>query len=435
MKLKNNKSNSIDLLERQFDIAVAKSEFKRIKLFIGALLIGLLVMSFNFFVIEGTTNFFNNAISKYYVVGWIMTFLGYEVIAYFFASNYLKRKTVVPGIFKILNTIIEAAFPGFLLFMLCFLEKSVIFLDSPLIFFYFILITLSSLNLETRLSLIIGLVSAGGYLSVTIWAIHIYDPLHHVLDFPPVLYYARSLFMMLTALSATFVSHEIKNRHIFSVNLKSERDQIELLFDQQVSREVVNALMNDNFTSQKHEVSIMFLDIRNYSAFVENNDPVEVIKFQNQFFNPILKIIRKYKGITNQILGDGLMATFGAPVNDKKHSQHAFDAGIEIIRKVAKLVKKGELPKTKVGLGLHRGNVVMGNIGNEDRKQLSLSGEAVIIAARLEQATKSFDTDFLISNDILISIDTANVELQPLGLVKMKNISKKVEVYGVNSIL
>lgn len=388
-------------------------------------------MSFNFFVIKGTTNFFNNDITKYYVVGWFVAFLGYEIVAYFFARRFLRRKTVVPEILKILNVIIEAAIPGFLFFMLCYLEKSAIFLDSPLIFFYFVLITLSSLNLETKLSIIIGLVASGGYLFVTIWSIHSYDPLHLTLHFPPVLYYARSLFMMLTALSATFVANEIKKRHVFSFNLKSERDHIERLFDQQVSREVVETLMNDNFSSRKHEVSILFLDIRNYSAFAEHNDPDKVIQFQNQFFRPILGIIREYQGITNQILGDGLMATFGAPVNDKQHAQHAFDAGIEIIEQVADLVNKGKLPDTKFGIGLHRGNVVMGNIGNDSRKQFSISGEAVVIAARLEQATKDYDYDLLISGEISTSIDSVNVDLEPLGLLKMKNISKKVEVFGV----
>lgn len=431
MRFIGNKPKSIDLLERQLDIAVAKSEFKRIRLFIGALLIGLVVMSFNFFVIKGTTSFFTNSVTEYWVVGWFISFLGYETFAYFLARNYQRIKTTVPKFLKTLNVITEAFFPTVLLFILCFLEFSVIFLDSPLIFFYFILITLSSLNLDTRLSIILGLVSAGGYLLVTIWAIDTYDPLNEILHFPPVLYYARSLFMMITALSATFVAFEIKRRHMFSFSIKSERDQMELLFDQQVSKEVVETLLNDNFSQKKHEVSILFLDIRNYSSFVEASDPTDVIEFQNKFFDPILRIIKSHEGITNQILGDGLMATFGAPVNDPKHAQHGFNAGLDILSEIERLVLKKQLPLTRIGIGLHCGNVVLGNIGNEIRKQFSISGAAVVIAARLEQATKEHEDDFLISKEILESIDSGNAQVASLGSMKMKNISKKVEVFGI----
>lgn len=240
--------------------------------------------------------------------------------------------------------------------------------------------------------------------------------------------------MMLTALSATFVASEIKLRHVSSFNLKSERDQMELLFDQQVSSEVVETLMNDNFSLNKHEVSILFLDIRNYSSFVEESDPHQVIEFQNKFFDPILRIIRDHEGITNQILGDGLMATFGAPVNDAKHAQHAFDTGVSILKKIDELVANKLLPPTRIGLGLHCGNVVLGNIGNEIRKQFSISGAAVVMAARLEQATKEYETDFMISKEILNAIDTGKSEITPLGSVKMKNISEKADAYGVKPL-
>ena len=128
-------------------------------------------------------------------------------------------------------------------------------------------------------------------------------------------------------------------------------------------------------------------------------------------------------------MGDGLMATFGAPVNDPEHSQNAFNAGIDILHAVSKLVHSGVL-ELKIGMGLI-GSVVMGNIGNELRKQFSLSGEAVVIAARLEQATKSLKCNFIISKEISALVDLKNVQLRALGCVKMKNISKKIEAFGV----
>ena len=419
------------MVQRQLDIAIAKSEYKKIQLFIVALLVGFVLMFINFFFVEDTTSFFRFYFTPYYIVGWFLLFLGYELIAVLFAKEYLQRKQVVPDYLKIINVIIEASFPGFLLLVLTYYEKSAIFLDSPLLFFYFIIITLSSLNLDTRLTIIMGIVSSGGYLFVTYWAINNFDPDGEILDFPVLLYYSRSLFILMTAFGATFVANEIKKRHVFSFNVKSERDEMERLFDQQVSHEVVERLLEDNFSSKKHEVSILFLDIRNYSSFAENNAPDKVIEFQNKFFSPILGIIQEHQGITNQILGDGLMATFGAPIDDKEHAQHAFKAGVKIMLAVENLGIKGEIAETKIGIGLHTGNVVMGNIGNEYRKQFSISGEAVIISARLEQATKDYDFDFLVSKQIVEKIDVESSTLTALGQVKMKNISHQIEAYGV----
>ncbi len=426
------RSPSINLVDRKMDIAIAFSEFKRIQLFILVLLIGLIVMAINFFTIQGTTDFFKREGTEYYVIGWFITLLIYELFGFFLARNFLKRKVILPNYMKISNVIIESSFPGVLLFILCFREQSVIFLDSPVMFFYFIFIGLAVLNLEMRISLIVGLVTSGSYLFVMIWAINNYDPNHSVLYFPPGLYYARSLFMLLAALSATFITIEIKKRYKVSLDSKQERDDIERIFDQQVSKEVADLLLKDGSSSRRDFVSILFLDIRNYSTFAETNSPEEVIDFQNNFFSPILRVINRFNGITNQIMGDGLMATFGAPIPNIAHAQQAYEAAISILETVNKLVDKKVIPFTRIGVGIHSGEVVMGNIGNELRKQFSISGTTVVLAARIEQANKEHNTEFLISKETRQQIDSKGKVIESIGKIKMKNIVNEIEVFKVH---
>lgn len=416
------------------DIATARSEFKRIQIFIIALLIGFAIMSINFFGIEGTTDFFKKEDTKFYVIGWFVTFLLYELFGYFIAKYFLKKKLILPDYMKIANIVIESALPGVLLFILCYREQSIIFLDSPILFFYFILIALSALNLEMRFSLIIGLISSGSYLFVTYWSISNYDSDHSVLHFPPVLYYVRSFFMLLAALGSAFVAREIKKRYMSTLNMKLERDEIGRIFDQQVSKEVADILLEDNFSSRRGNVSILFLDIRNYSAFAETKSPEEVITFQNNFFSPILDIINQYNGITNQIMGDGLMATFGVLDFSNGHAQQSYEAALAIIEKIKTLVNEKEIPPTKVGIGIHTGEVVMGNIGNEIRKQFSISGTAVIIASRVEQANKEYNTNLLLSTTTRDLIKTMGRKVESIGKVKMKNISRKIELFKVAMI-
>ena len=188
--------NTINIIESKLKLATAESEFKRVQLFIIALLVGLIIMSINFFVVTGTTSFFNNENTKYYIMLWFFSFLSYEVIGYFVIKRYLKKEVDVPYFLKLGNLTIEAIFPSFLLFLLCYLEETVMFLDSPLMFFYFILIVLSALNMDIKQSLITGLVSTFGYYFVTVWAIRTFDNSHQDLYFPPILYEARSVFML-----------------------------------------------------------------------------------------------------------------------------------------------------------------------------------------------------------------------------------------------
>ena len=94
------------------------------------------------------------------------------------------------------------------------------------------------------------------------------------------------------------------------------------------------------------------------------------------------------------------MATFGAPVKDQDHTLKAVNSGLEMLEAIEKLVDQGIIPPTRVGIGVHTGQVITGNIGNEIRKQYSVSGTTVIIAARLEQLNKQLNTNFLVSKEV-----------------------------------
>lgn len=423
------KGPSIDLVTRQLDIAIARSEYRRIKFFIVALLLGLVTMFFNFFVVEGTTSFFKHSTTKYFVVGWFVVFLFYEVVGFYIAKNFLLRKEVVPGFMKIGNAFIEASFPSVLLVILIHLETSAIFLDSPLIFFYFVLIVISCLSLELRLVIIVGAVSAIGYLIITIWSINTFEQDNTMLHFPPVLYIARSLFMLIGAAGAMFVTNETKRRTLQSIRFTQQKNEIEMLFGQQVSKKVVDALISDHEVTDKRQATVLFMDIRKFSSFVEAKGPTEIIAFQNKIFSPIIRIINEHGGITNQILGDGLMATFGAPIEDAEHALHAVNAGRAILQKIHDMGTSGTIPHTKIGIGIHTGEIVMGNIGNEIRKQFSISGNTVIIAARLEQANKDYGTQFLVSEEVCVNARIPEDQRRDIGEIQVKNISTYIRVH------
>lgn len=176
----------------------------------------------------------------------------------------------------------------------------------------------------------------------------------------------------------------------------------------------------------------MFLDIRDFTPLVENKEPEEIIAYQNAVFGFMIEIINKHHGIINQFLGDGYMATFGAPVSKGNDCQNALEAAIEIVNKVNEKSNAGEILKTKIGIGLHAGDVVAGNVGTSVRKQYSITGNTVILASRIEQLNKKFNSQLLISKEVLDKVDLGNVKPEIIGPVIIEGREKPIDLIRIS---
>ena len=208
-------------------------------------------------------------------------------------------------------------------------------------------------------------------------------------------------------------------------------NKIESLFGQQVSEEVAQEMIQTEheIDSKIMEVTVMFLDIRDFTLFADSREPAEVAEFQNIVFGALIDLVRDNKGIVSQILGDGIMAVFGAPTPNTMHAKHALNAGYAMVKKIEELGKSGKIPKIKVGIGLNSGKVMAGNVGNESRKFYSLTGSNVIIAARIEQLNKNYKSQFLVSST---TVEKARIDknlIEDLGDLILKGIENKIKVY------
>lgn len=217
-------------------------------------------------------------------------------------------------------------------------------------------------------------------------------------------------------------------------DLAQAEKKIKGLLHQQVSGAVADELLTskDEQKVERRFVCVMFLDIRDFTPFAEKRDPEEIIAYQNQVFGFMIDTVNKYKGVINQILGDGFMATFGAPVSSGNDCEQAFLAANEIISRVREKSKGNEIPDTKIGIGLHAGFVVAGNVGTAERKQYSITGNTVILASRIEQLNKEFNSSLVISKDVY---DALPGELQrPLKFQKVhvKGRKEPMEVGAIS---
>ncbi|NBP68268.1 MAG: adenylate/guanylate cyclase domain-containing protein [Cytophagia bacterium] len=415
------------------DLEVVKSEYQRSFLITILFVAGLAVTLVNFLLLDPLVADFYGGYSIYMTTAmWILLIIIYEFIVLQMLRKKIKNRQRVGTGFKLWHTLIEISFPSLIMYFMVFRLGMLSFLDSPINSLYFIFIILSILHLDFTVSVFTGILAAVqysviihyGFLEVT--PIDTYAPAS-----PENSYYLRTISLILGSAAAGFVAHELKSRIRISFESKKAKDEIELLFDQQVSREVSKALIKDKGVTKRLEATVMFLDIRDFTTFADSHTPDEVIDFQNKFLSPVIDIINLHQGVVFQILGDGVMACFGSPVENVLHADMAFQASLQIRAKVKELSESAVIPATRIGIGLHSGQIVTGNIGNEQRKQFSISGSPVIVASRLEQLNKKFGTELLISHDVLRNINTGKVQISFVTEETLRGIGLPVKVYKV----
>src|SRR5262249_44635548 len=146
-------------------------------------------------------------------------------------------------------------------------------------------------------------------------------------------------------------------------------------------------------------------------------------------FSEAIAIVNRHHGFVNKFLGDGFMAVFGAPVNDSQASRHAAAAAAEILRMLERYNLEKRIPPTRLGIGLHAGRAVTGNVGSASRKEYTIIGDAVNLAARIEQATKQFQTPLLVSDAVWRHLDPAVRRGEDLGEVTLKGQSHPTRLF------
>lgn len=253
-------------------------------------------------------------------------------------------------------------------------------------------------------------------------------------DHPPLNDHDVETLMAISAMISTF----LQNKRVAELKMRIEQQLLDKnammnKFSQQVSKNVAVELVRNNieFKSEKREVCIMFLDIRNFTPYAEKNEPEEVVRYLNTLFDFMINIVDKHDGIVNQFLGDGFMATFGAPLTIGNTCQNAVNAALEIMDTLSKKNKSGDIRETSIGIGIHKGDAITGNIGSSLRSQYSVTGNVVILASRIEQLTKEHGAPILISSEVYDFIEHKDLAAESIGSVSIKGRSTPIELYKI----
>ncbi|SFN19470.1 adenylate/guanylate cyclase domain-containing response regulator [Variovorax sp. OV329] len=228
----------------------------------------------------------------------------------------------------------------------------------------------------------------------------------------------------------------LKARVDASLEKKRLRDMQKDMVRRFATSEVAQDLQQSGFAlgGRRVEGTVMFADIRGFTSLVESTPPEETIELLNTWYALMFEAINKHGGVVNQMIGDGLMCIFGAPLPMDDHAAQAVHAALDMVAMLQVLNNQrtsAGKPLLRIGVGIATGEMVAGYTGTQSRATYTCIGNTVNLAARLESHTKEVGRMILIDPDTCQAVG-GRCETEALGRVHLRGKAAPVEVFAVH---
>jgi adenylate cyclase len=356
----------------------------------------------------------------------------YELVLRLRIGRLIAHSKLPTWLFCYLNVLIETSVPSAMLLLLNMAMGPWQAMASATPMLYPLFIFMAALYLHFWVCVFGGVVAALQFLAIAVIYIGDEPPiggLEMLTD--PSAYLVKAALLLASGFLAGFFTILLKRQIRLAMENAQQRDHAISVFGQHVSPVIAQRLLLQNLDIQgeTRDACVMFLDIRGFSRFAADKTPQEVMLYLNTLFGELIDVVNAHNGIVNKFLGDGFMAVFGAPADDTERIPHAFNAARAILERIEALNRSGAIAPTRVGIGLHAGQLVTGNVGTHERKEYTLIGETVNVAARIEQATKLFDARLLISEAIWNRLPHPPADAIDLGQVELRGQSRPVHLF------
>ena len=209
-------------------------------------------------------------------------------------------------------------------------------------------------------------------------------------------------------------------------------------FGRYVSEEVRDQVLSGDITmdGEVRQVTVLFSDIRGFTAISEQLPPEELLRILNRYLDTMVEAIVANGGTIDKFIGDAVMANFGAPISRPDDPVRAVRAAWAMLERLAlfngEQLERGQ-PLLEIGIGLHTGPVVAGNLGSSRKMEYTVIGDTVNTASRIESLNKHFETKLLISAETH-GLVKDHVEARPLAPINVKGKTAPVHVYEVTGL-
>jgi adenylate cyclase len=411
---------------------IMRSEVQRVRVLaiVLAVLLAATLIAANFFP-DFARRMFRGGIAGWVPLAAIGPFVLYEFVVLFVLRWRTTRDLDFPRYARFGNALIETSLPGVIIYVLSHHMDPATVLGywPPMLYFVFIL--LSTLRLDFWLSVWTGTVAAVQLIALAAWLL----PLKAFSEVPEYAFtynISRSIVLLASGVIAGIVAGSLRRQFEKSVAAAAARDRVTNLFGQHVSPAVVDRLLatQTDPPSEMRRVCVLFLDIRGFTAMTRVRPANETVALLNDFFADMVEVVDRHGGIINKFLGDGFLALFGAPLEDPRAAANALAAARGMLDAVDAWNRTRPDRTLRVGIGIHIGEAVTGTVGSPQRKEYTVIGDTVNLAARLEQLTKETGSRLLVSSSVHDAMESADGATD-LGPLAIRGYDKAVRVWQV----
>lgn len=218
-----------------------------------------------------------------------------------------------------------------------------------------------------------------------------------------------------------------------------ERALVKTAFARYVSQHIADSIlgsgMQPSVQGERRRVTVLFSDVRGFTTISEKLTPEQIVLILNAYFEKMVDVIFRHKGTLDKFLGDGLMAIFGAPLEDQFQEANAIKAAIDMRRELGELnrmVQEEHGLELAIGIGINSGPAIVGNIGSSQRMEYTAIGDTVNLASRLEAKTKETESNIIISEHTYHSVrGVFPFEFTRLGAVSVRGREDEVTIYSI----
>lgn len=217
---------------------------------------------------------------------------------------------------------------------------------------------------------------------------------------------------------------------------EQDRRALRQTFEHYVSPSVVELIVRDpsklQLGGERRRMSVLFSDIRVFTALTETTEPQLLIKKLNAFFGAMTEEIFKQKGVLDKYMGDAVMAFWNAPFEQKDHALRSVETALAMQAVLNELNRQGIFgnPPWRMGIGINTGDMIVGNVGGENHADYTVIGDAVNLASRLEGLTREYNVPIIISEQTAKELE-GRILLRKLDHVVVKGRYQTVVVYEV----
>jgi adenylate cyclase len=407
---------------------VLRTELIRIKaLIVTTLVLAAILWTVYALAPDALNAIWRGGLKPSYLYVTLVPFILFELSLHALVSRQLKLHRDVPVARRYLGALIETTMPTVALALHMDSMGSVQALGFVVPLAYSIFIILSTLRLDFWLSTFTGFVAAAELFAMAMF----YHPAVDTDPAPEIWYHAaRSLIILICGILAGAVGAQLRRQFEASIQAASARDRVTNLFGQHVSPQVVERLLLEGAStaSDIHRIAVMFVDFRSFTAGARSRSPHDVVDRLDGAFAVLVEIVDRHGGIVNKFLGDGFLALFGAPFEAPEAANHAVEAAREMLVAMERVNHRNSWP-LRIGIGIHFGEVVAGNIGSPRRKEYTVIGDTVNFAARLEALNKDFNSQLLVSAAVRDALGEDGTDAVSLGEVAIRGYDRPMTVW------